>query len=231
MPYIGKSPDLNASVDTNELADDAVTLGKIGEDVKTAISGSFVAKADKSAITGSFVAKADKSAISGSVVGGFNITGNISGSATSTGSFGMVQASGMLQVRSGSEHGGTLTVVDIDLDHLANSHLAASNLGYPLRFVLGDAINYINDATLGPEGYDIYYLDGADENQDTKIGGNQQTLEQFKKIENTKSVVIVDDIEIKAVHLIEYLFKRNVPFNTHNVGNGGMITVDMRDSP
>jgi len=129
------------------------------------------------------------------------------------------------------EHGGTLTVVDIDLDHLANSHLAASNLGYPLRFVLGDAINYINDATLGPEGYDIYYLDGADENQDTKIGGNQQTLEQFKKIENTKSVVIVDDIEIKAVHLIEYLFKRNVPFNTHNVGNDGMITVDMRDSP
>ena len=50
-------------------------------------------------------------------------------------------------------------------------------------------------------------------------------------IENTKSVVIVDDIEIKAVHLIEYLFKRNVPFNTHNVGNDGMITVDMRDSP
>ncbi len=32
MPYVGKNPDLNASVDTNELADDAVTLGKIGED-------------------------------------------------------------------------------------------------------------------------------------------------------------------------------------------------------
>jgi hypothetical protein len=77
MPYVGKSPDLNASVDTNELADDAVTLGKIGEDVKTAISGSFVAKADKSAI-------------SGSVVGGFNYTGDISGSAASTGSFGSI---------------------------------------------------------------------------------------------------------------------------------------------
>ena len=110
MPYIGKSPDLNASVDTNELADDAVTLGKIGEDVKTAISGSFLAKADKSAITGSFVAKADKSAISGSflakadksaisgsVASGFEFDGSISGSSTSTGSFGHVSVAGVLK--------------------------------------------------------------------------------------------------------------------------------------
>ena len=75
MPYVGKNPDLNASVDTNELADDAVTLGKIGEDVKTAISGSFVAKADKSAISGSIVS-------------------GVSGSATSTGSFGSVHTAG-----------------------------------------------------------------------------------------------------------------------------------------
>ncbi len=55
MPYVGKSPDLNASVDTNELADDAVTLGKIGEDVKTAISGSIVSGVSGSALsTGSF---------------------------------------------------------------------------------------------------------------------------------------------------------------------------------
>jgi hypothetical protein len=96
MPYVGKSPDLNASVDTNELADDAVTLGKIGEDVKTAISGSFVAKADKSAISGSFVAKADKSAISGSVVSG------VSGSSISTGSFGRVEVAGNLTVTGAS---------------------------------------------------------------------------------------------------------------------------------
>ena len=29
MPYIGKSPDLNASVDTNELADGSVTVSKL----------------------------------------------------------------------------------------------------------------------------------------------------------------------------------------------------------
>jgi hypothetical protein len=84
MPYVGKSPDLNASVDTNELADDAVTLGKIGEDVKTAISGSFLAKADKSAI-------------SGSVASGFEFDGSISGSSTSTGSFGHVSVAGVLK--------------------------------------------------------------------------------------------------------------------------------------
>jgi len=84
MPYVGKSPDLNASVDTNELADDAVTLGKIGEDVKTAISGSFLAKADKSAI-------------SGSVASGFEFDGSISGSSTSTGSFGHVTVDGVLK--------------------------------------------------------------------------------------------------------------------------------------
>ena len=105
MPYIGKSPDLNASVDTNELADDAVTLGKIGEDVKTAISGSFVAKADKSAITGSFVAKADKSAISGSVVSG------VSGSSISTGSFGRVEVAGNLSV-TGTGAGGGLVLIN-----------------------------------------------------------------------------------------------------------------------
>ncbi len=121
------------------------------------------------------------------------------------------------------EHGGTLTVADIDLDHLANSALAAARLGYLLKISYGDAIDHIE------EGYDIYYLDGADETQDTRIGGNQQTLEQFKKIENTKSVVIVDDIETKAVHLVEYLFKHTIPFVTHKVGNNGMITVDMRN--
>jgi len=105
MPYIGKSPDLNASVDTNELADDAVTLGKIGEDVKTAISGSFVAKADKSAISGSFVAKADKSAITGSFVAkadksaiSGSVVSGVSGSSISTGSFGRVEVAGNLSV-------------------------------------------------------------------------------------------------------------------------------------
>ena len=115
------------------------------------------------------------------------------------------------------EHGGTLTVVDIDLDHLANTALAAARLGYPLKISYGNAIHHIK------EGYDIYYLDGADVPL-----GNAQTLEQFKKIENTKSVVLVDDIETKAVLLIEYLNEKHIDFVTHDVVGSGMITVDMR---
>ena len=77
MPYIGKSPDLNASVDTNELADDAVTLGKIGEDVKTAISGSVVS--------------------------------GVSGSVTSTGSFGRVETDNLTVGGSQGSDGEVLT--------------------------------------------------------------------------------------------------------------------------
>jgi len=47
-------------------------------------------------ISGSFVAKADKSAISGSIVGG------VSGSATSTGSFGRVEAAGDVELKAGN---------------------------------------------------------------------------------------------------------------------------------
>jgi hypothetical protein len=94
MPYVGKSPDLNASVDTNELADDAVTLGKIGEDVKTAISGSFLAKADKSAISGSIV-------------------GGVSGSAASTGSFGSIYVGKNVNASAFVGDGSSLTGIDI----------------------------------------------------------------------------------------------------------------------
>jgi hypothetical protein len=114
------------------------------------------------------------------------------------------------------EHGGSLDIVDIDLDHIANSALAAHTMKYSAELKYGDAIHHIK------EGYDIYYLDGADVPL-----GNAQTLEQFKKIENTKSVVLVDDITTKAVHLIEYLKEKRISFVTHDVGNG-MITIDLR---
>ena len=61
---------------------------------KGAVSGSFPLK---SAISGSFVNKADKSAISGSVASGFEFDGSISGSSTSTGSFGHVTVDGVLK--------------------------------------------------------------------------------------------------------------------------------------
>ena len=115
------------------------------------------------------------------------------------------------------EHGGKLKIIDINLDHLANSALASLYLKYPIEMRYGDAGEHIE------EGCDIYYLDGADEPL-----GNIQTLQQFKKIENTKSVVIVDDIKTKAAHLIEYLNKKNINFVTHNAGSG-MMTIDMRE--
>ena len=116
------------------------------------------------------------------------------------------------------ENGGCITVADINLDHLAHSFLVASNKGYPIQIKFGDAINHIQ------EGYDIYYLDGADEPL-----GHQQTLEQFQKIEHTKSLVIVDDVQTKALFLKDYLEEKQICFELHNIGNGGMITVDMRD--
>ena len=115
------------------------------------------------------------------------------------------------------ENGGSLTIVDINLDHLAHSALMASNIGYPLQIKFGDAIDHIE------EGYDIYYLDGADEPL-----GHQQTLEQFQKIEHTQSLVIVDDINTKGFFLTEYLEQNDIEYEVHNVGNNGMMTVDMR---
>ena len=114
-------------------------------------------------------------------------------------------------------NGGSLTIVDINLDHLAHSVFMANNLGYPVQVEFGDAVNSIK------EGYDIYYLDGADEPL-----GHQQTLEQFQKIEHTKSLVIVDDVQTKALSLKNYLKEKQIEFELHEVGNGGMMTVDMR---
>ena len=116
------------------------------------------------------------------------------------------------------EFGGSLTVADIDLDHLANSSFMSERLGYDIELKLGDAIDSIS------KNYDIYYLDGADGDL-----GDSQTLEQFKKIEDTKCVVLIDDIQTKAVSVVKYLKSKNINFETHHgFGNGGMITIDMR---
>ena len=67
-------------------------------------------------------------------------------------------------------------------------------------------------------------MDGADGDL-----GDKQTLEQFKKIENTKSVVLIDDIKSKAVSLVKYLKSKEIKFEIHHgFGNDGMITIDMR---
>lgn len=115
-----------------------------------------------------------------------------------------------------NKFGGAIDIVDVNLDHLAHSGLMGAGLGYKIKICLGDAIDYICD------GYDIYYLDGAEGDV-----GNRQTFQQFKKIEDTKSVVLVDDIRSKAISLIDHLQKKNIAFETYNVANG-MIVIDMR---
>ena len=60
MPYIGKSPDLNASVDTNELAYGSVTVSKLSSETKSVLSASFVDKAG-SPVSGTFSTRASVS--------------------------------------------------------------------------------------------------------------------------------------------------------------------------
>lgn len=103
------------------------------------------------------------------------------------------------------EHGGELTVVDISLNNLAHSFYAAKNLEYDLNAVYGDAIDHI-----GP-GYDVYYLDGSND--------PQETLDQYLKIENESAVVLVDDFNIKGTLLKSYLLETETYYSHYNVAN------------
>lgn len=103
------------------------------------------------------------------------------------------------------KYGGVLTVVDISLNSLSHSMLAANSLGYQMSPMYGDAIDYIIPT------YDIYYLDGSND--------PQETLDQYKKIENSECVVIVDDWLIKGTRLREYLIKTGVEYKLHPVAN------------
>lgn len=119
---------------------------------------------------------------------------------------------------------GELHVVDINLDHLAHSGFLASSQGYQANLSMGDAIDFI------VPGFNIYYLDGADINQSSDA--YQQTLNQFKKIEGSNSIVLVDDVPTKAKALIEYVNPISEEKGWHvkiyeNYGNG-MMTIDMR---
>ena len=108
-------------------------------------------------------------------------------------------------------HGGRLTLVDINLDHLANSTLASHALQYPVEIMLGDAIDAI-----GQGEYDIYYLDGGND--------PQETLDQFNKIKDKKCVVLVDDFSIKGTLLSE----TDYDFTVHDAVNGFGV-LDLRN--
>jgi hypothetical protein len=125
------------------------------------------------------------------------------------------------------EYGGSLHVCDINMNHIAHSNFAASNLKYQVNLHVGDAAECLSkmvadDSEFVP--FDIYYLDGADEPY-----GNQQTLDQFKIIEDHKALVLVDDVPTKGQLLLEYLDKdpRDIPIKHYDVGNG-MMAINTR---
>lgn len=101
-------------------------------------------------------------------------------------------------------NGGTLTISDISLDHLANSCLMSKYIGYNVNLCHGDAINYIDDS------YDIYYLDGSND--------PRETLDQLNKVIsfNKKCHIIVDDFSIKGAMININKF----PFTIHRIEKG-----------
>jgi len=108
------------------------------------------------------------------------------------------------------KHGGKLSLCDISLDNIAHSILAANKLGYNIEPCYGDAIGFIEQ-----DVYDIYYLDGSND--------PQETLDQFLKIKHNESVVIVDDFQIKGTLL------NNFDFEVFKIANGVGV-LDLRSS-
>lgn len=92
------------------------------------------------------------------------------------------------------KYGGKLTIADINLDNLSHSYMAAKQLGYDIEVCYGDAMNYIQK-----EDYDIYYLDGSND--------PQETLDQFNIVKNKNAIIIVDDFKIKGTLLDKSAFQ------------------------
>jgi len=108
------------------------------------------------------------------------------------------------------EHGGQLSIVDINLDNITHSVFAATALGYKVTPIYGDAIDHI---TL--EEYDIYYLDGGND--------PQETLDQFNAIKDRKCMVLVDDYAIMGTLLPE-----DLDVTVYDVANKFGV-IDLRD--
>ena len=108
-------------------------------------------------------------------------------------------------------HGGELTVMDVDLDHLANSALAANTLGYDVNIFHGNATVNMDDT------YDLYYLDGSPH--------PEETLEQFNQIKHTDSIVILDDYTVKGRAVTQDVSPVNI--EVHHIANQ-LAVIDLR---
>lgn len=101
------------------------------------------------------------------------------------------------------KYGGNLTVVDIDLDHIANSLFLSNVLRYASNLTVMHS-NAIDIDWLRP--YNIYYLDGGNDPAETYF--------QYQKIPKENCVILVDDFYIKGTML------RDEGFTLYNIANG-----------
>jgi len=114
------------------------------------------------------------------------------------------------------ENGGSLTVVDIDLDHLAHSHYAATMMQYEINLIHDDAGNCM------PDDCDIYYLDGSND--------PKETLDQYLDIKDLNAIIIVDDFKIKGTLLKNYLEENKIEYSFFDVANEVIVIENLKDN-
>lgn len=109
------------------------------------------------------------------------------------------------------EFGGHYRIIDIDLDHLANSLMLSEILGYKVELNLDSG-----EAGVQP-GFDLYYLDGSND--------PQEMLVEVDNIRKHPCVILCDDWDIKGT-LVRPLFDWKI-FSVAN----GMAMIDLRKTP
>lgn len=98
------------------------------------------------------------------------------------------------------EHGGKLTIVDIDETAINNCKTLLSDFN-DIIFIVGDGINYIT------EDFDLIYLDGGD--------NPVETLNQFNKVNRFKSSILCDDFHTKFC----FVRQQNPDFKLYQVNS------------
>lgn len=114
------------------------------------------------------------------------------------------------------KNGGSLTIVDINLDNLAHSHYAATMMRYHVNLIHNDAGNCM------PNDCDIYYLDGSND--------PKETLDQYLDIKDLNAIIIVDDFKIKGTLLKNYLEKNNIKYSFFSVANEMIVIENLKDN-
>ena len=84
--------------------------------------------------------------------------------------------------------GGSLTIVDVDENHLENSKKVLSGFNVTHTLIHGDAKNLLEE---NPSGFDLIYLDGSNHPDETK--------DQYDLIDkDATSIILIDDYSVKG---------------------------------